>query len=562
MSTGDEKFLPFLRGFLRRRDPLTTLMLALGAVIPIGFGLYTNEVWEDFFITYRYSENLVRGHGLVFSPGERVHGFTSVLNTLLPALFAWLTQARDYLLPLFLYRVVSLAGLLLALVSVSSVVGDDTEPVRWRWQLCALFPLLAVLEIKTTAFAMNGQEAGLMLGFLAPAFVLAYRGWPRGDAYLGGGLLAGLMYVRPDGFVYALAIAAGAAAFGRTPWRTFAESFARSVAIGIVLYLPWLIFAQGYYGSFIPHTIVAKNGTEFATAPAFGLLAPVAAGFAKLPERLCGALAAVYDFQNPGPGTWPTWLRDAALVLEGAAVTYWLVPTRDRLGRMASLCSMLIVGYLTYASLIAYSCPWYYPPLAFLSLLALVRMAVMLPGYLGPKAAGVVSVTLMAAMLSFLVFIFSFSLRALRLKQDVIDGDLRRNLGLWLKANVPDRETVYLEPLGYIGYFSQRKMRDWPGLVSPEVVAARRKIGHPAYPWGNYLWAKVAEEIKPDWIVARPVEVDQMNASPSLTRDYQLVKVFNASAAIIAAGEFYGSSITYNDAVFEIFRRRRTADGR
>jgi hypothetical protein len=191
-----------------------------------------------------------------------------------------------------------------------------------------------------------------------------------------------------------------------------------------------------------------------------------------------------------------------------------------------------------------------------LSIFTLVRMFVTLPSYLSARAGNVVSTLLMAALLFFLGFIFSFSLRALRLKQDVVDSGHRRLIGLWLKDNVAAPETVFLEPLGYIGYFSERKMRDWPGLVAPEVVAARRKIGHIPYPWGSFLWAKAAEEIRPDWIVARPTEVDQMRASAALTRDYQLVKVFNASEAIMAAGEFYGCSITYNDAVFEVFRRK------
>jgi hypothetical protein len=34
---------------------------------------------DDAYITFRYAENLVRGHGLVFNPGERVLGTTAPL---------------------------------------------------------------------------------------------------------------------------------------------------------------------------------------------------------------------------------------------------------------------------------------------------------------------------------------------------------------------------------------------------------------------------------------------------------------------------------------------------
>lgn len=547
-----------IRGILRERPLALTLSLAAAAVIPLLFVLRTNQIWEDFFITYRHSENLLRGHGLVFTPGERVHGFTSPLNTLLPALFGWLTSAEDFRIPLALYRVASLVALLGGLAGLATVVADGQER-RWARNLCWLFPLLVVLEVKITAYTINGQEAGLMIGFLGPVFALAYRGWPREGIAAGGCCLAGLMYTRPDGFVFALAITGAGFVFGRGPRREFLAALFRSIGLGVLLYLPWPVFAQLYYGSFVPHTITAKQGTEYFPSDAFGLVAPVAAMLAKLPERLCGTFAAIYDFQNASAGGWPKWVHDVSLLLAAGAVTYWLLPTADRLGRMASLCSLLVLGYLTYASTVAYSCPWYYPPLSFLSLLALVRAAVTLPGRLGPRAAAPVATALVAGLAVFLGFIFFTSLRGLQLKQEVIDWDHRRNLGLWLRDHVAARETVYLEPIGYIGYFSQSRIRDWPGLVSPEVVAIRRELGHPAYAWGSYLWAPVAERLRPDWIVARPVEEAQMRQSPALTRDYELVRMFNVAGTIEDAGVFPGAAINYNDSVFAVYRRRPDA---
>src|SRR2546423_14472847 len=60
----------------------------LAAFICLTFAAYTRHAWEDYLITFRASLNLATGHGLVFQPGERVHTFTSPLDTLLPALFA------------------------------------------------------------------------------------------------------------------------------------------------------------------------------------------------------------------------------------------------------------------------------------------------------------------------------------------------------------------------------------------------------------------------------------------------------------------------------------------
>lgn len=552
-----QPLLGLVRDFWRGRTQLEFAALALGLIIPIVFVVHTNQVWEDFLITYRHSENLVNGHGLVYQIGERVHGFTSPLNTLLPALFLWITKAPSYATPLLLFRLVSLAGLLVAMLSVLAILRREDPPSRVRLIACAFFPILVGLEIKTTAFAMNGQEAGLMLGFLAPGLVLAFLGWPRSGVGLGSLCLTGLMWTRPDGFVYGLALALGGLAFGAAPWRDFLRSFVRSTLIAIALYLPWAMFAQIYYGSFVPHTIIAKHGTQVLQSDNFGLMAPVAASIMSLPQRMVAVFAAIYDFQLlSGPLTWPKWSHDLALGLELAVVLYWLLPVKDRLGRLTSLCSLFVLCYLAYASLIAVSSPWYYPPLAFLSLLTLVRMVVTLPGYLGDKLGGILTISGVAILTLFLGFIFLNSSRALKIKQEIVDGKNRRELGLWLRENVKDHETVYLEPLGYIGYYSQRKMLDWPGLVAPEVVAARKKIGHPANsPWGTFQWGRGAEETKPDWIVARIGEVNQMKASEFLSREYRPVRAFNVIGEVLDAGTFYGCSVNYDDAVFQVFRR-------
>jgi arabinofuranosyltransferase len=38
---------------------------------------------DDAFISYRYAENLINGHGIVFNPGERVEGYSNFLYVLL-----------------------------------------------------------------------------------------------------------------------------------------------------------------------------------------------------------------------------------------------------------------------------------------------------------------------------------------------------------------------------------------------------------------------------------------------------------------------------------------------
>jgi hypothetical protein len=539
-----------------RKPSISVLaILGLSVAIPLYFTFSTQLVWEDFLITYRFSENLARGQGLVYFPGEHVYGFTSPLNILLPALFAWVTGATEFGLPLWLFRCVSLAGLAFACVAIMSLLTREpaTAASRAARFVGLLFPLVAVLEIKTTAFAMSGQETGLVLGFLAPAFALACLGWSAHWA-LGGLLWAGLMYSRPDAFVYIGAIMIAAFGFSSDSRRTLGVAFLKSGLICALAYLPWLLFTWIYYGSPIPHTVIAKFGLEACDTTTFGLLAPVAAAIRKVPDVLCWTLAPIYDVLGAGPDTWPRWMHDGALGLELLAILYWLIPTADRVGRMASLFSCFLLGYLLYENVIGQYAPWYFPPLAFMSLVTIVSAIATLTRWIGSRLPAYgLGLLLLSGLLGFLTFNFSMSLRPLRFKQEVIEWDHRRLIGRWLKEQVAPGETVFLEPLGYIGYFSRCKMLDWPGLVSPEVVRVRKALDRKS----GYTWLEVAEALKPSWIVARRAEAEAMNDRDFFVKNYELKKVFDASDRITAAGPVPGMRMVYAECVFSVFHLKQ-----
>jgi hypothetical protein len=540
-----------LTSCLRRPRPAVLAALGLALALPLAFTFYTNLIWEDFFITYRYSENLARGLGLVYNPGERVQGFTSVFNTLIPAFFAWISGGKSFLFPLWCYRVVSLAGLGFGLVSVLSVFlrrADGSRAAR----LCALaFPVAVALEIKITAFTMSGQEAGFMVAFLGAGFALAYRDWER-HALLGGALWAGLMYSRPDGFVSIGAIALTALAFAPGPRRPLFRSLLRSAGVCAALYLPWFLFTWAYYGTPVPHTVTAKYGVVEVTSKTFGLITPVADALQHAPRTLCYVFAPIYDTLVTGEGLWPKWIHDAGFVLAAVALLYWAVPSRDRFGRMASFLAFILFLYLSYVEEIAQFAPWYYPPLAFASLLALAGAGAGLLERVRSRAlAAAAGAAGAAAVFGLVGYIFFASLYPIRIKQSLVEWGHRRMIGLYLKEHLAPGDTVYLEPLGYIGYFSQAHMLDWPGLVSPQVVATRRRLGQ----WTGWSWVPVAEALRPTWIVARIPDAQAMQSSEILSKNYVLMRMFDIREKVVAAGLVPGMNITFGESVFAVFRR-------
>ena len=69
---------------ISRRARRTLLAAALGwlALAALFAWRLAGVTADDVYITYRYAQNLARGKGLVFNPGERVFGVAQALNPL------------------------------------------------------------------------------------------------------------------------------------------------------------------------------------------------------------------------------------------------------------------------------------------------------------------------------------------------------------------------------------------------------------------------------------------------------------------------------------------------
>jgi hypothetical protein len=145
----------------------------------------------------------------------------------------------------------------------------------------------------------------------------------------------------------------------------------------------------------------------------------------------------------------------------------------------------------------------------------------------------------------------------MRIRQKEIEMGSRYEIGMWLRKQGLPTESVYLEPLGYIGYFSGMRMIDWPGLVAPQVVKMRRErqIGQ-----FDMIFA-----IRPDWVVLRKRELEFLGPlREQLDRDYALENVFDVTKQLEQHRLIPGKTFLYVDAVFGVFRRRdlRTDDFR
>ena len=235
-------------------------MLLLGAVVcAAGFTLVSLQVkdWmlDDAFISFRYAQNLARGHGLVYNPGARIEGYTNFLWTFLLALFR--------LVGLDIVTVSRILGLLLGIAALAA-----TGYTAWR-RRAASRPAAALVSMALlaslgmfAAWSLSGMEVML----IALLLVLAVSGFQSATSnasspasfLLVGSALALAAMTRPEGL---LATAVLVAASLTNPGQHGRLRTALLLLAGFgFLYIPYYVWRYLYYGYLLPNTFYAKVG--------------------------------------------------------------------------------------------------------------------------------------------------------------------------------------------------------------------------------------------------------------------------------------------------------------
>jgi hypothetical protein len=192
--------------------------------------------------------------------------------------------------------------------------------------------------------------------------------------------------------------------------------------------------------------------------------------------------------------------------------------------------------------------PWYFPPVTFLAILTLgalgASFTVALPEIYRRKRIWLLPGM---AVVLFSATLLTKSAWQMKWQQEIIEKQ-RQAIGLWLRANRQSpNDTVFLEPLGYIGYFSQMKMFDYPGMSSPEVIAARRKVGE--------SYADLIAALNPDWLVLRPREVRayRLKSDPRFLEHYTFAAAFDVRDKVNALRYLPGWNYLMFDEVFLVY---------
>lgn len=466
------------------------------------YWLFSNWAYDDPFITYRYAQNLASGMGFVYNPGQLIQSTTTPLFALL---LAGLSN--------FWSDIPRLANLVGALsIPVGAVLLWDLAR-GWKtpvigWAVLLLYPTFPLLLITI------GSETPLYLALCLAAF----SAYAREKYTLVAIASAFAVLVRPDGILVPAILGLDYLIRSRkpVPWRAF--------WVFLLITVPWFIYAWIYFGSPLPVTLAAKQGQ----------------GAMAISEKFAPGLLTT---AKPYLSLWH-YRIETALMLIGIGTLLWKLRTDRSYLQWVIFLLWPILYFLAFSILGVSRYFWYYAPL--------------IPGFVvlvGLGAWGLTTITFHSVKKLWARFnklnsipsqsSLQFSASALIVITltllavfQIVNLDffrpknnarylIYREVGEWLNANTKAEDWVGTLEVGIIGFFAERPMVDFAGLIHPDVAAKLSEF--PTYD-DAAIWT--FNNLKPHYLVLQDnlfpgleqlilnSECDVKNIFPGIRYDY------------------------------------------
>jgi arabinofuranosyltransferase len=438
--------------------PVVIIILSIAAIAVHNAAIHP-WMLDDAFISFRYAENLSSGHGPVYNVGEKVEGYTS---------FSWVV-----LLALgnkVGFDTVLLSKILGVIFSVACIILLASAH-RFVKHIDQKSAVIAALFLGTygvfTPWATSGMEVALFT-FLVLLSLLLHLSTREADdskrrLRLLGIICALSALTRPEGVLIFAVLLADQLLRGIKKRNGAVMHLALSF---LAVYIPYFAWRYWYYGYPLPNTFYGKVGASF--------------------HQIIRGAQYLAEFAIP------------SLFLVVAAVVFTVLLKKQRTPGKLHLLLVMLAAYASYVVLIGGDCM---PAFRFLTPMAPVFCLV----------SGVVITSLIRAKIALtfaIVVVVFYNLAQMRSDEEIyhhIRTDLvalnGKEVGLWLRANLPPNAVIATNTAGSIPYFSKLKTIDMLGMN--DVHIAHRKIpslgqGWPGHEKGDgfYVLSK-----RPDYIM-------------------------------------------------------------
>lgn len=214
-------------------------------------------ITEDGFIYFRVVRHVQAGNGPVFNVGERVEVYTGTL-------WVGVLSVADLLIPLRLEWVAVLVGLVATAGAVGLAMAGSLRLWGSHEPGTLMLPagvLVFVAVYPVWTFVTSGLETSLTFAWLGGCTLILAR-WADGIdprphlsacVVLGAGWL-----IRPEMVIYsAIFMLLIGMAQRHNGWRAVLKTIVAFTAVPVA----YQVFRMGYFGSLVPNTAIAKEGS-------------------------------------------------------------------------------------------------------------------------------------------------------------------------------------------------------------------------------------------------------------------------------------------------------------
>ena len=380
---------------------------------------------DDALIYQRYVKNAINGEGLVYNPGEYVNGLTSPLFGYLLLLTTFIVGDAQVSIVLLCAVITAIAAVITMLLTAYARDSDTFWP-----------PLVAAMLLVSSVYTYinYGMESGLFSALVGLSLVFRIT-----DRRVLLWLTLGLTWLtRPEGVLLVGVVVL------HELWRQRRFPPLRLMAIPVALYSLQLILNRIYYGTFMSVSATAK-------------LEQARSGY------WAHDLFVDYMYENHVEVIFANqWTLVLVLIFLGG-----LGLLRCRNEPLRSIALLFLLGFAAFFQLFRFPPQmWYYPAYY---LFAWVFVAVGL-AWLVEHFRTIQRKTLRAwlvggtlAFVPWTVYQFGDHTYAMRGHS----SPAYRDIGNWLRENTAEDAVIALAEIGTVGWYSERRIVDILGLVSP-----------------------------------------------------------------------------------------------
>lgn len=418
------------------RDKNKGILVILALFIPtiVLQSYFFHYTVDDAYISFRYSENLVDGKGLVFNEGEQVEGFSN---------FLWVLVCTIPFIQGFDVVVFSKAvGVMLSLLNLVILYKLSSKFTDKPW----IPVLLLSLTPSFALWAVGGLETQLFIMFLLLSVNLLFenREIPAAISFV---LLS---MTRHEGAVIATVTL--------VYWFIFKKRYYKFALLFFSSYAVFTVWRWLYFGYLFPNTFYRKLVPSIVYGGAQNAATAVGSGTTDILIRFFGVFGPLLNFL----------VYISPFILFGICSLFLERTEKDTERKYLVTISILIIFALTMFGLWMPGFRLYLPAIPFIYI---VSEPILSKISLGQKKR---SKKLASTML--LVFIFLLPTTVfpyLYSETTTYSTGLNQahiNLGKWLNLNVPESSVIALEDIGAIPFYSGLYTVDMVGLADEHIA--------------------------------------------------------------------------------------------